>query len=98
MLVELNKDKVKDDNEQITCKIGVYAGSLPISKESGTPGNLGLVIDPAKGICDNASEWKLLLSEDVYSSVKDYVEVMPTENGSSSHYSVLTVEEGVINL
>jgi class 3 adenylate cyclase len=98
MLVELNKDKVKDGNRQITCKIGVFAASIPISKESGTPGNLGLVIDPAKSICDNASEWKLLLSEDVYASVKDYVEVMPQDIGSHAHYSVLTVEEGVINL
>jgi class 3 adenylate cyclase len=98
MLVELNKDKVKDDNQQITCKIGIYAASIPISKESGTPGNLGLVIDPAKNICDSASQWKLLLSEDVYASVKDYVEVMPQDVGSSAHYSVLTVEEGVINL
>lgn len=98
VLVELNKDKVKDDSPQITCKIGIYAASIPISKESGTPGNLGLVIDPAKNICDSASQWKLLLSEDVYASVKDYVEVMPQDIGSSAHYSVLTVEEGVINL
>lgn len=98
MLVELNKDKVKDDSQQITCKIGIYAASIPISKESGTPGNLGLVIDPAKNICDSASQWKLLLSEDVYASVKDYVEVMPQDVGSSAHYSVLTVQEGVINL
>jgi len=98
VLVELNKDKVKDDSPQITCKIGIYAVSIPISKESGTPGNLGLVIDPAKNICDSASQWKLLLSEDVYASVKDYVEVMPQDIGSSAHYSVLTVEEGVINL
>ncbi len=71
---------------------------MPVSKESGTPGNLGLAIDPAKDICSNASEWKLVLSEGVYSSVRDYVEVMPPQNGSHTHYSVLTVEEGVLAL
>ncbi len=97
-LAEINKHKVRDEDQQISCKIGIYSSAIPVSKESGTPSNLGLAIDPAKGICDSSSDWKLMLSPEVYSCVKDYVEVIPPQNGLHSNYSVLTVEEGVINL
>lgn len=97
-LVELNKHKVREGDEQISCRIGVYSSSIPVSKESGTPSNLGLAIEPAKEICECSSDWKLMLSPNVYSSVKDYVEVTPPPNGKHSNYSVVTVEQGVINI
>ena len=97
-LVEINKHKIRDDDEQICCRIGVYSSSIPVSKESGTPSNLSLAIEPAKEICEKSSDWKLMLSPGVYSSVKEFVEVSPPKNGLHKNYSVLAVEEGVINI
>lgn len=96
-LSSINKEKLSDTDSQLSCKIGIYESSIPVSKETGTPSRLNEVIDPARKICEQTPSWKLNLAESVYNSVKDHVEVTPLEIGSDRHYSVITVEEGVIN-
>jgi hypothetical protein len=98
LLAKLNKDNFHDTDIQISCKIGVYETSVPVSKNSGTPSRLGEVIEPARKICDSTPCWKLNLAEDVYNSVKQHVQVAPSQYGAEKYYSVITVEEGIINI
>jgi len=98
LLANLNKENFQDSDLQISSKIGIYETSVPVSKSSGTPSRLGEVIEPARKICESTPCWKLNLAENVYNSVKQHVEVTPLQHGSEKYYSVVTVEEGVVNL
>jgi hypothetical protein len=46
----------------------------------------------------NAPLWKVIVSEGVYGTIKDHVEVKEIPWGNQQLYSIVSVEEGIINV
>ncbi len=98
VLANMSRKRMIEGKEAINGKIGIGAKAVPFYVESGIPQGVKDVVTLARGICQDALLWKVLVSSEVYNLVSDYVDAkeVAVEHGTS--FSIVAVEEGVIQV
>lgn len=98
VLANMNKKRKVEGKNAISGKVGISVRPLQFYDEAGIPQGVKEVISEARLISGNASLWKVVVSQGVYDAIKDHVEVkgIPWENRQL--YSIVSVEEGIVNV
>ncbi|HEX3034621.1 MAG TPA: adenylate/guanylate cyclase domain-containing protein [Thermodesulfobacteriota bacterium] len=96
ILSDMNTNRRIEGKEIIGGKVGIEVKAMPFYGDDDIPQGVKGIIDLARRICDKAPQWNILVSSDLYTSVSDYVEVKeyPTENGSL--FSIMGVDEEIM--
>ena len=96
VLSDMNTSRRIEGKEIISGKIGIEVKAMPFYGDDDIPQGVKGIIDLARRICDKAPQWNILVSSDLYGSISDYVQVkeFPTENGSL--FSIMSVDEEVM--
>jgi hypothetical protein len=98
VLANMSKKRRIEGKEIISGKIGIEAKPIPFYIESGIPQGVKEVVTLARGICEDAPLWKVLVSSDIYKSVSDYVDAKELSANRGTSFSIVAVEEGVIQV
>ena len=98
VLAKMSKDRRNEGKALISGKIGIDNGSVAFSTGSGIPNSVKNIISDARGICEKSGIWKVVISDELYDIVKNNVEVKQSEVDGKLVYSVIGVEEGIIEL
>ncbi|HEX9830594.1 MAG TPA: adenylate/guanylate cyclase domain-containing protein [Thermodesulfobacteriota bacterium] len=98
VLATMNKERRSEGKNAISGKVGIDQKALPFYPESGSPQNVKEVITLARGLSENAPLWKVIVSAEVYRKVSKHVEVNELYLSHGKHFSIVGVEEGVIQL
>jgi|GEM_PF-847582 len=98
VLAKMSKDRRDEGKPVISGKIGIDKGSVAFSTGSGIPNSVKNIISAARDICEQSGIWKVVVSDKLYDIVKSNVEVKQSEIDGKNVYSIVGVEEGVIEL
>lgn len=98
VLAKMSKDRRDEGKPVISGKIGIDLDTVAFSTGSGIPNSVKNIVSNARGICENSDIWKVQVSEQLYEIVRDHVEVKENTVDSKTVYSIVGVEEGVIEL
>lgn len=97
LLASITRERKIEGKAAISGKIGIGMKSVPVyDDDSGMPHGVKQVTDMARKICTIAPVWRVIVSADVYQTVKDYVEARELKLGNDPYYSIVGVEEGVV--
>ncbi len=95
-LATISRERKLQGKAAISGKIGIGSKSLSVYGSNGVPQGIKTVTDYARGICDLAPIWRVIVSEELYFSVSEYVEARELTLGGESYYSIIGVEEGLV--
>lgn len=95
-LATITRERKLEGKIAISGKIGIGSKSLSVYGNDGVPQGIKSVTDAARGICDLSPIWRVIVSEDMYFSVSEYVEARELTLGGESYYSIVGVEEGLV--
>lgn len=95
-LATITRERKLEGKVAISGKIGIGSKTLNVYGDNGIPQGIKAVTDSARGICDLAPIWRVIVSEELYFSVSEYVEARELTLGSDSYYSIVGVEEGLV--
>jgi class 3 adenylate cyclase len=95
-LATISRERKLEGKTAISGKIGIGSKSLSVYGNNGVPQGIKAVTDSARGICDLAPIWRVIVSEELYFSVSEYVEARELTLGGESYYSIIGVEEGLV--
>lgn len=98
VLANMSRKRMIEAKEAINGKIGIGAKDVPFYVESGIPQGVKDVVTLARGICQDAPLWKVLVSSEVYKLVSDYVDAKEVDVEHGTSFSIVAVEEGVIQV
>ncbi|NIP30341.1 MAG: hypothetical protein GTO02_09710, partial [Candidatus Dadabacteria bacterium] len=98
LIADLTRKRRSEGKEVISLRIGIGLDSLPFSSDNEIPDGIKDVVDKVRSICNKSDNWKILVSGEFYKSIKEYVEVKEEKVSNSSYFSIVGVEEGVVNL
>lgn len=98
VLANMSRKRMIEAKEAINGKIGIGAKDVPFYVESGIPQGVKEVVTLARGICQDAPLWKVLVSSEVYKLVSDYVDAKEVDVEHGTSFSIVAVEEGVIQV
>src|SRR3972149_5002366 len=98
VLANMSRKRMIQGKEAINGKIGIGAKAVPFYVESGIPQGVKDVVTLARGICQDAPLWKVLVSSEVYKLVSDYVDAKEVDVEHGTSFSIVAVEEGVIQV
>ena len=97
-LATMTKKRREEGKEVIAAKVGIGIKSLQFYTDSGIPDSVKNIVENARDICDNAELWKVYVSSDLHDNVREYVESKEYLINGGTLYSILGVEEGVVQL
>lgn len=95
-LAGITRERKLEGKTAISGKIGIGLKPLKSYEDSEVPQGIKQVTDISRKISEVAPIWRVIISQDVYNIVSDYVEARELKLGSESYYSVVGVEEGLI--
>ncbi len=95
LLASITRERKIEGKAAISGKIGIGMKSIPVYDDSGIPHGIKEVTDIARRISTVAPVWRVIVSSDVYSIVKDFVEARELKLGNEPYYSIVGVEEGI---
>lgn len=95
LLASITRERKIEGKAAISGKIGIGMKSIPVYDDSGIPHGIKEVTDIARRISTVAPVWRVIVSPDVYSIVKDFVEARELKLGNEPYYSIVGVEEGI---
>ncbi|MEM7007775.1 MAG: adenylate/guanylate cyclase domain-containing protein [Thermodesulfobacteriota bacterium] len=95
-LATITRERKLEGKIAISGKIGIGTKSLTVYGDNGVPQGIKAITDSARGICDLAPIWRVIVSEELYLSVSEYVEARELTLGGDTYYSIVGVEEGVV--
>ncbi|GJM15293.1 MAG: hypothetical protein DHS20C13_06200 [Thermodesulfobacteriota bacterium] len=95
-LATITRERKLEGKVAISGKIGIGSKTLNVYGDNGVPQGIKAVTDSARGICDLAPIWRVIVSSDMYLSVSEYVEARELTLGGESYYSIVGVEEGLV--
>ncbi len=95
-LATITRERKLEGKTAISGKIGIGSKTLNVYGDNGVPQGIKSVTDSARSICDLAPIWRVIVSEDLYLTVSEYVEARELSLGGDSYYSIVGVEEGVV--
>ena len=95
-LAGITRERKLEGKTAISGKIGIGLKPLKSYKDSEVPQVIKQVTDISRKISEVAPIWRVIISQDVYDIVSEYVEARELKLGSDSYYSVVGVEEGLI--
>ena len=95
-LATITRERKLEGKTAISGKIGIGSKSLNVYGDNGVPQGIKSVTDSARSICDLAPIWRVIVSEELYLSVSEYVEARELTLSGDSFYSIVGVEEGVV--
>ena len=95
LLASITRERKIEGKAAISGKIGIGMKSIPVYEDSGIPHGIKEVTDIARRISTVAPVWRVIVSSDVYSIVKDFVEARELKLGNDPYYSIVGVEEGI---
>ncbi len=95
-LATITRERKLEGKIAISGKIGIGSKTLNVYGDNGVPQGIKAVTDSARGICDIAPIWRVIVSEELYLSVSEYVEARELTLSGDSYYSIVGVEEGVV--
>jgi len=98
VLASMNKKRKGDGKDPISGKVGIAVRPIQFYDQAGIPQGVKEVISEARMLSGNAPLWKVIVSEGVYDTIKDHVEVKGIPWGKEQLYSIVSVEEGIINV
>jgi hypothetical protein len=98
VLSSMNRQRKIEGKDSISGKIGIDEKYLPFYSDSDIPQNVKEVITLAREICEEAPLWKVLVSKGLYSSISDYVEAKELGLSNKTFFSIVAVEEGIIQV
>ncbi len=98
VLGSMNRKRVVEGKDPIKGKIGIGAKAVQFYSVSGIPQGVKEVVNLAREISKDAPLWKVLVSSEVYKLISDYVDAKEIEVKQGTSFSILAVEEGVIQL
>lgn len=97
-LATMAKKRREEGKEVIAGKIGIGIKTLQFYTDSGILDSVKEIIENARDICDSAALWKVYVSPDLYSNVENFVESKEFLVDDKPLYSIVGVEEGVLQL
>jgi len=95
-LATITRERKLEGKVAISGKIGIGSKTLNVYGDHGIPQGIKAVTDSARGTCDLAPIWRVIVSSDMYYSVSEYVEARELILGGESYYSIIGVEEGLV--
>jgi class 3 adenylate cyclase len=95
-LATITRERKLEGKAAISGKIGIGSKTLNVYSDNGVPQGIKAITDSARGICDLAPIWRVLVSEEMYFSVSEYVEARELTLGGEPYYSIVGVEEGLV--
>lgn len=95
-LATITRERKLEGKVAISGKIGIGSKTLNVYGDQGMPQGIKAVTDSARGTCDLAPIWRVIVSSDMYYSVSEYVEARELILGGESYYSIIGVEEGLV--
>lgn len=95
-LATITRERKLEGKTAITGKIGIGSKTLNVYGDNDIPQGIKAVTDSARGICDLAPIWRVIVSEELYYAVSEYVEARELTLGGESYYSIVGVEEGLV--
>ncbi|MEX0999648.1 MAG: adenylate/guanylate cyclase domain-containing protein [Thermodesulfobacteriota bacterium] len=95
-LATITRERKLEGKIAISGKIGIGTKTLNVYGDHGVPQGIKAVTDSARGTCDLAPIWRVIVSSDMYYSVSEYVEARELILGGESYYSIIGVEEGLV--
>lgn len=98
ILANMNKKRKSEGKGPISGKIGIAVRPIQFYEKGGIPQGVKEVISDARIISGNAPLWKVMVSSGVYDTVKDHVEARAVPLGGEELYSIVSVEEGIVNV
>jgi class 3 adenylate cyclase len=98
VLANMNRKRMIEGKDSINGKIGIGARAVPFYVESGIPQGVKEVVNLARQVCQEALFWKVFVSSEVYKLVSDYVDAKEIDVKHGTSFSILAVEEGVIQV
>ncbi len=96
VLATMSRQRKIEGKETISGKVGIDEKPLPFYSESGMPKNVKELVTVARGISGEAPLWKVIVSPEVYKTVSKHVEVSELALNHGKLFSIVGVEEGVI--
>lgn len=97
-LATMAKKRREEGKEIIAGKIGIGIKTLQFYTDSGIPDSVKEIVKNARDICDSAALWKVYVSPDLYNNVENFVESKEFLVDGNPLYSIVGVEEGVLQL
>ncbi|GIW47996.1 MAG: hypothetical protein KatS3mg078_1873 [Deltaproteobacteria bacterium] len=97
-LSNMNRQRKLEGKEIVVGKVAIDAKPLAFYSDSGVPQNVKEVISLARDVCDKAPVWKVVVSSEVYKQIEDFVDAKEIGIGDKSFFSIVAVEEGVIQV
>ncbi len=91
-LAVMNKDRKLDSTKAVSGKIGIDIKSVPFISTSGAPQSVKEIITHARRICDASPQWKVMVSSEILSHVRDHVDVKEYEMEDQTIFSIIGVE------
>jgi hypothetical protein len=98
VLANMNKKRKAEGKDPIGGKVGIAVRPIQFYDQAGIPQGVKEVISEARVLSGNAPLWKVIVSEGIYDTIKDHVEVKGIPWGNEQLYSIVSVEEGIINV
>ena len=95
-LATITRERKLEGKIAISGKIGIGSKTLNVYGDNTVPQGIKSVTDSARGICDLAPIWRVIVSEELYLSVSEFVEARELTLSGESYYSIVGVEEGVV--
>lgn len=95
-LATITRERKLEGKQAISGKIGIGSKTLNVYGNDGVPQGIKAVTDSARGTCDLAPIWRVIVSSDMYYTVSEYVEARELVLGGESYYSIVGVEEGLV--
>lgn len=95
-LATITRERKLEGKVAISGKIGICSKTLNVYGDNGVPQGIKAVTDSARGTCDLAPIWRVIVSSDMYYTVSEYVEARELVLGGESYYSIIGVEEGLV--
>lgn len=96
VLATMSKQRKVEGKDAISGKVGIDEKPLPFYTEPGISQNVKEVITLARGISGDAPLWKVIISPEVYRRVSKHVEANELSLNHGKLFSIVGVEEGVI--
>ena len=97
-LANMNKKRKAEGKDPIRGKVGVAVKPIQFYDQSSIPQGVKEVISEARMLSGNAPVWRVIVSDAVYDTIKGHVEVKKIPWGNEQLYSIVSVEEGLINV
>lgn len=97
-LATLNREMGFVAERSVSGKIGIDCRTILLDQSTGLPRNVKYALTLPREIAKAAPNWKVIVSEDIYNTVSEFVDARAVEIKDQKFYSIMGVDEEAIEM